>query len=84
MRVDRASTSVLLLGGSFSFQVLAVTMKTFFLFCKVDACADEFKSGDCWSSQILAAMEGLAHTHTFKQKFTNCEPIDLSQFLVID
>jgi len=39
-------------------------------------------SGDCWSSQILSAMEGLAHSHTFKQRLMNCEPIDLSRFVV--
>ena len=39
-------------------------------------------SGDCWSSHLLSAMEGLAHSHVFKQKLMNCEPIDLSRFVV--
>jgi len=35
-------------------------------------------AADCWSSHILSAMEGLAHSHTFKQNVLNCEPIELS------
>ena len=40
------------------------------------------RSGDCWSSQVLSAMEGLAHAHMFRRQLTDCEPIDLSQFVV--
>ncbi len=40
------------------------------------------RSNDCWSSHILSAMDGLAHSHIFQQKLLNCEPIDLSRFVV--
>ncbi len=40
------------------------------------------RSDDCWSSHILSAMDGLAHSHIFQQKLLNCEPIDLSRFVV--
>jgi hypothetical protein len=36
----------------------------------------------CWSSHILSAMEGLTQSYMFKQKLLNCEPIDLSRFVV--
>ena len=41
-----------------------------------------FRSPDCWSSHILKAMEGLTHSYMFKQKLLNCEPFDLSRFVV--
>ena len=40
------------------------------------------RSDDCWTSHILSAMDGLAHSSAFKQKLLNCEPIDLSSFVV--
>jgi hypothetical protein len=40
------------------------------------------KTPDCWSSHILSALEGLTQSYMFKQKLLNCEPIDLSQFVV--
>ena len=36
----------------------------------------------CWSSHILSAMEGLTQSYLFKQKLLNCEPIDLSRFVM--
>ena len=36
----------------------------------------------CWSSHILSAMEGLTQSYMFKQKLLNCEPIDLSRFVM--
>jgi len=48
--------------------------------------ADMFKlssrSDDCWSSHIVSAMTGLVQKYTFKEKLRNCEPIDLSRFVV--
>jgi len=40
------------------------------------------RSDDCWTFHILSAMDGLARSSTFKQKLLNCEPIDLSSFVV--
>jgi len=40
------------------------------------------RSDDCWSSHTLTAMEGLAHSRVFKHNLPNCEPIDLSRFVV--
>ena len=40
------------------------------------------RSKDCWSAHILFAMYGLAHSYIFKQKLQNCEPIDLSRYVV--
>ena len=37
---------------------------------------------DCWSSHILSAMDGLTQYYMFKEKLQNCEPIDLSRFVV--
>ena len=37
------------------------------------------KSPECWSS---SAMEGLTQSYMFKQKLLNCEPLDLSWFVV--
>jgi len=34
------------------------------------------------SSHILSAMEGLTQSYMFKHKLFNCEPIDLSRFVV--
>ena len=40
------------------------------------------RSNDCWSARILSAMDGLTQSYIFKQKLQNCEPIDLSRFVV--
>jgi hypothetical protein len=40
------------------------------------------KSPECWSWHILSAMEGLIQFYMFKQKLLNCEPFDLSRFVV--
>jgi len=40
------------------------------------------RSPECWSSHDLSAMEGLTQSYMFKQKLLNCEPIDLSRFVV--
>ena len=40
------------------------------------------KAPECWSSHILSAMEGLTQSYIFKQKLLNCEPIDLSRFVM--
>jgi len=40
------------------------------------------KTPECWYSHILSAMEGLTQSYMFKQKFLNCEPNDLSRFVV--
>ena len=34
------------------------------------------------SSHLFSAMEGLTQSYMFKQKLLNCEPIDLSRFVV--
>jgi len=39
-------------------------------------------SDDCWSSHFMSAMEGLAHSHVLKHGLLNCEPVDLSCFVV--
>ena len=43
-------------------------------------------SNDCWSAYILSAMDGLTQSYTvssnFKPNLQNCEPIDLSCFVV--
>ena len=46
-------------------------------------------SNDCWSngcwpmvSPYLSAIDGLTQLYTFKQNLQNCEPIDLSRFVV--
>jgi hypothetical protein len=36
----------------------------------------------CWSAHILSAVDGLKQSYIFKQKLQNCEPIDLSRFVV--
>jgi len=40
------------------------------------------RSDDCWSSHIVSAMSGLVQEYMFKEKLRNCEPIDLSRFVV--
>jgi hypothetical protein len=40
------------------------------------------RSNDCWSAHILSAMDGLTQSYIFKQKLQDCEPIDLSSFVV--
>eukprot|EP00983_Pelagomonas_calceolata_P063408 1147704-Pelagomonas_calceolata.AAC.1 len=40
------------------------------------------RSDACWSSHVLSAMDDLAHSHIFKQKLLNCEPIHLSRFVL--
>ena len=40
------------------------------------------QSNDCWSAHILSAMDGLTQSYIFKQELQNCEPIDLSRFVV--
>jgi len=40
------------------------------------------RSNDCWSAPVLSAMDGLTQSYIFKQKLQNCEPIDLSRFVV--
>jgi len=40
------------------------------------------RSNDCWSAPMLSAMDGLTQSYIFKQKLQNCEPIDLSRFVV--
>ena len=40
------------------------------------------RSDDCWSSHIVSAMTGLVQDYMFKKKLQNCEPIDLSHFVV--
>jgi len=40
------------------------------------------RSNDCWSAHILSAMDGLTQSYIFKQKLQNCEPINLSRFVV--
>jgi len=40
------------------------------------------QSNDCWSAHILSAMDGLTQSCIFKQKLQNCEPIDLSCFVL--
>jgi hypothetical protein len=37
---------------------------------------------DCWSAHILSALDRLTQLYTCKQKLQNCEPIDLSRFVV--
>jgi len=41
------------------------------------------RSNDCWSAHIVSAMDDLTRSYDiFKQKLQNCEPIDLSCFVV--
>ena len=40
------------------------------------------QSNDCWSAHFLSAMDGLTQSYIFKQKLQNCEPINLSRFVV--
>ena len=40
------------------------------------------RSDDCWSPHIVSAMTGLIQEYMFKDKLRNCEPIDLSRFIV--
>jgi len=40
------------------------------------------KSNDCWSAHILSAIDDLTQSYIFKQKLQNCEPIDLSRYVV--
>ena len=40
------------------------------------------RSDECWSSHIVSAMTGLVQEYMFKDKLRNCEPIDLSRFVV--
>ena len=41
------------------------------------------RTKSCWSAYILSAMvDGLTRPSIFKQKLQNCEPIDLSHFVV--
>jgi len=35
-----------------------------------------------WSAHVISAIDGLTRSYTFKQKLQNCEPIDLSRFVV--
>ena len=44
--------------------------------------AVEYTIHVCWSAHILSAMDGLTQSYIFKQKLQNCEPIDLSRFVV--
>jgi len=40
------------------------------------------QSNDCWWARFLSGMDGLTQSYIFKQKLQNCEPIDLSRFVV--
>jgi len=40
------------------------------------------RSDDCWFSHVFSAMTGLVQEFMFKEKMRNCEPIDLSRFVV--
>ena len=40
------------------------------------------RPNDCWSAHILSAKNGLTQLYISKQKLQNCEPIDLSRFVV--
>ena len=40
------------------------------------------RSNEYWSDHILSAMDGLTKSYIFKLKLQNCEPIDLSRFVV--
>jgi hypothetical protein len=40
------------------------------------------RSNACLSAQILSVMDGLTQSYIFKQKLQNCEPIDLSRYVV--
>ena len=41
------------------------------------------RSNDCWPSHNLSTMDGLTQSYIFKQKLQNCEPIDLSRYVVV-
>ena len=40
------------------------------------------RSDDCWYSHVFSAMTGLVQDYMFKKKLQNCEPIDVSRFVV--
>jgi len=40
------------------------------------------RSDDCWFSHVFSAMTGLVQDYMFKEKLRNCEPIDVSRFVV--
>ena len=40
------------------------------------------RSNGCWSAHILSAMDGLIQPYIYKQKLQNCEPFNLSHFVV--
>jgi len=40
------------------------------------------RSNDCWSGHVFFAIDSLTQSYIFKQKLQNCEPIDLSRFVV--
>jgi len=40
------------------------------------------RSSGCWLAFILSAMDGLTQSYIFKHRLQNCEPIDLSRFIV--
>ena len=41
-----------------------------------------FRSDDCWFSHVFSAVTGLVQDYMFKEKLRNCEPIDISRFVV--
>ena len=41
-----------------------------------------FRSDDCWFSHVVSAVTGLVQDYMFKEKLRNCEPIDISRFVV--
>ena len=40
------------------------------------------RSNDCWSAHIPSAIDGLIQSYIYKQKLQNCEPVDLSHFVI--
>ena len=68
----------------------AIRMYNSFIHCNSDTIqrivqADTIlssSSSECWSSQVLQAMDGLGNSQQFQRALLHCEPIHLTQFVV--
>eukprot|EP00983_Pelagomonas_calceolata_P066489 1149062-Pelagomonas_calceolata.AAC.13 len=40
------------------------------------------RADSCWTSHLLSAMDGLAHSDLMKHQIMACDPVNLSQFVV--